>query len=115
MTFHKGVRLRVEFAVFWLAVALARAMPLQAASWLSGSLWRLFSPRIARYKRAHANLEQAFPEKDVAERKAIAAQMWENLGRTFAEGFRIKALTKGGRIAFEPAKDFDAAAMGDKP
>jgi Kdo2-lipid IVA lauroyltransferase/acyltransferase len=115
MKFPKGLRLRLEFAVLWLVIVLARAMPLQMASWLSGNLWRLIAPRLSRQKRALANLERAFPEKSLRERKAIAAAMWENLGRTFAESLHIKTLTQGDRIVFEPAEDFDEAASGAKP
>ena len=93
MNFSKGLRLRLEFAAVWLVVVIARAIPLQVASWLSGNLWRLIAPRLRRQKRALANLELAFPEKSLGERKAIAAAMWENLGRTFVESFRIKTLT----------------------
>jgi Kdo2-lipid IVA lauroyltransferase/acyltransferase len=115
MKFLKGLRFRLEFAVLWLAMILARALPIQAASWLSGKLWRFIAPRLSRQKRALANLELAFPEKSLAERKAIAAAMWENLGRTFAESLRIKTLTESDRIVFEPAEDFDEAARGAKP
>ena len=115
MKFPKGLRLRLEFAALWLAVVIARAIPLQMASWLSGNLWRLIAPRLRRQKRALANLELAFPEKSLGERKASAAAMWENLGRTFAESFRIKTLTEGDRIVFEPAEGFDEAARGAKP
>ena len=48
-------------------------------------------------------------------RKAIAAAMWENLGRTFAESLSFKALTKSDRIVFEPSESFDEAARGAKP
>ena len=88
---------------------------MQAASWLSGKLWRLIAPRLGRQKRALANLELAYPEKSPGERKAIAAAMWENLGRTFAESLHIKALTKSDRIVFEPPEGFDEAARGAKP
>jgi Kdo2-lipid IVA lauroyltransferase/acyltransferase len=115
MKFPKGLRLRVEFAALWLAVVIARAIPLQVASWLSGTLWRFIAPRLSRQKRALANLELAYPEKSLGERKAIAAAMWENLGRTFAESFRIKTLTASDRIVFEPAEGFDDAARGAKP
>ena len=115
MTFLKGLRLRLEFAALWLAIAVARAMPLQAASWISGKLWRLIAPRLRRQERALANLELAYPEKSLRERTAIAAAMWENLGRTFVESFRIKALTESGRIIFEPPEGFDEAARGAKP
>jgi Kdo2-lipid IVA lauroyltransferase/acyltransferase len=113
--FLEALRLRLEFAVVWLMIVLARAMPLQLASWLSGNLWRLIAPHLSRQKRALANLELAFPEKSLGERKAIAAAMWENLGRTFAESFRIKTLTASDRIVFEPAEGFDQAAAGSKP
>jgi Kdo2-lipid IVA lauroyltransferase/acyltransferase len=115
MKFLKGLRFRLEFVVLWLAMILARALPIQAASWLSGKLWRFIAPRLSRQKRAIANLELAYPEKSPAERKAIAAAMWENLGRTFAESLRIKTLTESDRIVFEPAEDFDEAARGAKP
>jgi KDO2-lipid IV(A) lauroyltransferase len=115
MKFLKGLRFRLEFAVLRLAMVLARAMPMQVASWLSGKLWRFIAPRLSRQKRALANLELAFPEKSLAERKAIAAAMWENLGRTFAESLRIETLTKSDRIVFEPPESFDEAAAGAKP
>ena len=115
MKLPRELRLRLEFAGLWLAVVVARAIPLRAASWLSGKLWRLIASRLSRQKRALANLELAFPEKSQDELRAIAGAMWENLGRTFAESFRIKTLTKGGRIVFEPAEDFDAAALGLRP
>ena len=115
MNFPKGLRLRLEFAALWLAIIIARAMPLQAASWLSGKLWRFIAPRLGRQKRALANLEFAYPEKSRVERKAIAAAMWENFGRTFAESLHIKALTKSDRIVFEPSESFDEAARGAKP
>ena len=115
MRILKNVLLRLEFAGFWLLVAVGRAMPLGLASWLSGKLWRLIAPSLSRQKRALANLALAFPEKSLEERKAIAAAMWENLGRNFAESFHIKALTESDRITFEPPEDFDRAAQGDKP
>ena len=115
MRFPKGLRLRLEFAALWLAIVVARIMPVQAASWLSGNIWRLIAPRLGRQKRALANLELAYPEKSPAERTAIAAAMWENLGRTFAESLHIQALTKSDRIVFEPAQGFDEAARGAKP
>ena len=90
MKFPKGLRLRLEFAGLWLAIVIARAMPVQAASWLSGKLWRFVAPRLGRQKRALANLELAYPEKSPGEREAIAAAMWEHLGRTFAESLCIK-------------------------
>ena len=103
---------RLEFVAFWLAVTMARALPLETASWLSGKLWRLIAPRLRRQKRALANLTLAFPNMSPAEHTRIAADMWENLGRTFVEGFRIKALVASDRIVFEPDERFDEVARG---
>ena len=62
-------------------------MPLEFASWSSGLAWRLIAPRLHRQERVLRNLALAFPELSEAERKRIAADMWENLGRTFGEVF----------------------------
>lgn len=115
MKLPRNARLWLEFSGLWLAASLARAMPIEAASWLSGKLWRLIAPHLHRQERALANLAHAFPEKSAEERAGIAAAMWENLGRTFIESFRIKTLTEGGRIVFEPKEAFDSAAEGAKP
>ena len=42
----------------------------------------------------------------------MAAAMWDNLGRTFAESFRLSALVASGRIAFAPDERFDEVARG---
>ena len=63
MKFLKGLRLRLEFAALWLAAVIARAIPVQAASWLSGKLWRFIAPHLIRQKRALANLEARLPRK----------------------------------------------------
>ncbi len=112
MKLPRNLSYRLEFVAFWLAMTGARALPLETASWLSGKLWRLIAPRLRRQKRALANLALAFPEMPPEERSRIAADMWENLGRTFAESFRIQTLVESGRIVFEPSERFDEVARG---
>jgi Kdo2-lipid IVA lauroyltransferase/acyltransferase len=112
MSLPQNLRYRLEYAGFRLAEAGAHALPLETASWLSGKLWRLIAPLLYRQKRALANLALAFPEKSLGERRQIAAGMWENLGRTFAETFHIPELVESGRIAFEPKEQFDEIASG---
>ena len=48
----------------------------------------------------------------LGERKKLAADMWENLGRTFAEFFHLKRIVAEGRIRFEPEARFDEIARG---
>ena len=112
MTISKDLRYRLEYAGFRLAEGVARAMPIESASWLSGKLWRLIAPHLYRQERALANLALAFPEMPLPERKKLAAEMWENLGRTFAEGFHIPELIKSDRIKFEPEERFDEIGRG---
>src|SRR5579871_5187108 len=98
---------QLQHAAFRLTERTARALPVETASWLSGKLWRLIAPHLSRQKRALANLKLAFPEMSERERRALASEMWENLGRTFAEGFHIPELIESGRIRFEPEERFD--------
>ena len=112
MRLPQDLRYRLEYAGFQLAEAGARALPLETASWLSGRVWRLVAPHLYRQKRALANLALAFPDMPLAQRTKLAADMWENLGRTFAEGFRIQEIIDSGRIAFEPEERFDEIARG---
>ena len=58
----------------------------------SGLAWRLIAPRLHRQERALRNLKLAYPELSEAERKRIVGAMWENLGRTFGESFRLKEI-----------------------
>jgi KDO2-lipid IV(A) lauroyltransferase len=112
MRLPKNLRHRLEFAGFLLAEAVARALPLETASWLSGSLWRVIAPRLRRQTRTLANLARAFPDMSLEERTKVAAAMWDNLGRTFVESFRLKTLVESGRIAFAPDERFDDVARG---
>lgn len=107
-----GWRYRLEAAGFDLCGFLLRALPLELASALSGRLWRWLGPRIGnrRQTRALANLALAYPDKTRKERAALAAAMWDNLGRTFAETFRLAEIATGNRLAVEVPEGFMADA-----
>ena len=47
---------KLEYAGFRVAGAIVRTLPLEAASNLSGFLWRTFAPFLKRHPRAVANL-----------------------------------------------------------
>ena len=108
MPFFKRLRHRVEYVAFLAVVALIRALPVETASRWSGTGWRLIAPHLHRHKRALTNLSLAFPDKSPAEIEAIAAGMWDSLGRTFAEFFHLDEIVGGGRIQFEPPELFEA-------
>jgi KDO2-lipid IV(A) lauroyltransferase len=103
---------RLEYAGFLLAQRAARALPVETASRASGIGWRLVAPRLYRQERALRNLELAYPDMAPKERKKLAADMWENLGRTFAESFHLQKIVAEGRVRFEPEEQFDEIARG---
>ena len=87
-------------------------MPLEAVSSTSGLAWRLIAPRLHRQERALRNLALAYPELSEAERKRIAAGMWENLGRTFGESFHLKEIVAQKRVRFEPMEQLEEIIRG---
>jgi KDO2-lipid IV(A) lauroyltransferase len=98
-TRHSSLRYRIEDLGFIIAGFVLTSLPIETASWLSGSIWRFFGPRVgSRHARALANLAKAYPEKTASERAAIASNMWENLGQTFAESFHLEELAASHRV-----------------
>ena len=112
MTNSMTLRHRLEYAGFRLAEAFARALPLEYASWSSGLAWRLIAPHLYRQERVMRNLKLAYPEMAETDRKRLAAAMWENLGRTFAESFHLRKIVSEGRATFESEEAMDALARG---
>jgi KDO2-lipid IV(A) lauroyltransferase len=96
---HSSLRYRIEDLAFAIAGFVLTSLPIETASWLSGSIWRFLGPRFGRrHARALANLARAYPEKTESEREAIAWNMWENLGQTFAESFHLAELAASHRV-----------------
>jgi KDO2-lipid IV(A) lauroyltransferase len=112
MTFSEDLRYRLEFAGFRIVQGAARVLPLEVASKASGLAWRLIAPHLHRQERVMRNLALAYPDLSEAERKRLAAEMWENLGRTFGESFHLEKIASDGRVTFESESEFDAIARG---
>lgn len=110
MTFSKDLRFRLEYAGFRLAQGLARALPVETASAISGASWRLIAPHLYRQERVMRNLALAYPEMPIKDRKRLAAKMWENLGRTFAESFQLEKIAAQGRVTVESMEMVEAIA-----
>ena len=104
-----SLRYRLEDLAFVFAGLCFKALPLETASWLSGTLWRQLGPRLGsrRQTRALANLARAFPEKSAVEHKVLAAAMWENLGRTFAETFWLAEIAASDRLTVEAPHGYE--------
>lgn len=104
------LRQHIEYAAFRLVAAPIGALPLGVAAYLSGKGWRLVAPRLRRHQRALDNLALAMPETTQAERERIAREMWEHLGRTFAEFFHLPQIDAEGRLSMESPERFQAIA-----
>lgn len=85
-------RMWLEYIGLRCLAAPLRALPTDAASSLSGRMWREIAPYTRRQARVLEHLAHAFPEISTDERERITRQSWENLGRTFAESFHIDRL-----------------------
>jgi Kdo2-lipid IVA lauroyltransferase/acyltransferase len=112
MSFPTDLRYRLEYAGFRLIQAGVSARPLEAASRETGIAWRMIAPRLHRHRRALDNLALAFPDMPLKERERLANDMWENLGRTFAEGFFLKQIMAEERVTYEPMEQLREIARG---
>lgn len=80
----------VEAFALRAGVALFSLLPLDAASWVMGKLWRHVVPFKRRNDRALANLAYTMPQLSAEERRRIIDEVRENFGRVFIEAFRLK-------------------------
>jgi Kdo2-lipid IVA lauroyltransferase/acyltransferase len=79
------LRYRAEAALAGAGIGLFRALGPERASDFGGALLRHVGPHLGATKVAERNLCAAMPELCAGERRAIIADVWENLGRTVAE------------------------------
>lgn len=88
----RAMRYGGEYAALRLTGRLFRGLGADRASAFSGKLWEVLAPYTHRHPAALRHLEVAFPEKSAEEREEIARDVWNNLGRTFAEALLIREL-----------------------
>ena len=92
------LKYRLEYGVVRAVAWLVARLPLETASSLSGWVWRKVAPRLKRHERALHHLAAAFPDMSAAERERVACDMWEVLGRTFAESFYLQEIFASDRV-----------------
>ncbi len=95
-SFLRDLQFRLEYALLRAVVAVVRVVPLDAASAISGRVWRFLAPKLSpkRHARALDNLAIAFPQMPLAERKRIARAHWYNLGRVMAETMQLDRILR---------------------
>jgi KDO2-lipid IV(A) lauroyltransferase len=112
------MRHRLEYALVWLLVRLIGALPRPLARGAGIVLGRLVYVLHGRLRRVGMrNLEIAFPEKPVAERRRIVRRVFDGLGRQLAEFCRFPKYTKAnvGEVAiYDGFEHFEAARARGK-
>lgn len=93
----KNIKLQyyIEYGLVRLLRLILLSMPIDMASFLMGKVWRIFGPFNIRHKRALRHIEWAMGDQYGAmAREKIIRNMWENIGRTFAEGLISDRIVK---------------------
>ncbi len=105
----------LEYAGLRAIVVLLRLLGVDMASALMGRLWRWFARFNPRHLRADRHLAFALPELAATDRKAILLDMWENLGRTLAEGLLLPEIVgQPERIVVSETLTADMGDFGSK-
>jgi len=96
------------------ALFVLRLLTPEAASNLGGFICRNLGPRLGASNRARRNLRLAMPELSKERVEEIVRDMWDNLGRTFAEYPHLGRIAdpKSGCVTMP---DADMAAAFGKP
>ncbi len=115
LPFGKKCRYMAEAVLAYLCYGLFRAMPLDIASAVGGNVMRRVGPRMGISRVAYRNLDLAFPEKPLDEKKRIVAGMWDNLGRVLGEYPHLRRMAGRveivGREYAERARDSGKSAI----
>lgn len=89
-------------------------LPLDRASAFGGWIGRNTGPFLRRSQRAEKNLEMVFPELDKKQIRLLVKDMWDNLGRVFAEYPHLEEIGKN-RVTIENAEYLEQLIQEDGP
>lgn len=90
----KQVRYLLEAIGVYIAFFIFSILSIQTASSLGGYIARNIGPRLAASRKALKHLKHALPHKSEQEYNIILKDMWDNLGRVFAEYPHLKNIGK---------------------
>lgn len=107
------MRYRLEYALFVFFGLLVRALPVEVASAFVGRLWRLLAPLSKRHSRAIAHLQIAYPHSTPDELARLSNEMWETMGRIFAESYRLGEIAFSGRVMLDNPDEARAIFQGE--
>jgi KDO2-lipid IV(A) lauroyltransferase len=107
---------RLEAAGYDLVSGLVRLLPLDAASGIWGWIFKRLGPLTSTHRTVLRNLRLAFPEWDEAERRRLAVDQWENVGRVLIEFFLMdRIMADPGRVELIGQDKLEALKAGGRP
>lgn len=102
---------RIEYTAFRAALGALRILPSRAAEAVGAGIASLgYRPFGFRAGDVEQNLKRAFPEKDDAWRRDIAARAYAHIGREMVAMMRLSRMPRDELIARTEIVDFDAVA-----
>jgi Kdo2-lipid IVA lauroyltransferase/acyltransferase len=102
----------LEAAIAYLLLGFFRILPPDIASAIGGKVCRAIGPLTSLSHRVDRNLRIAFPEMSELERKAVAAGMWDNLGRVLAELPHMRKIRDNGYVEVVGAEHLEHRDRG---
>lgn len=107
---------RLEAAGYDLVSGLVRLLPLDAASGIWGWIFKRLGPLTSTHRTVLRNLRLAFPEWDEGERRRLAVDQWENVGRVLIEFFLMdRIMADPGRVELIGQDKLEALKAGGRP
>lgn len=88
----RRLRYMAETALVYLLYGFFKIMPVDMASHTGGWMMRQIGSRMAATRKAERHIAFALPELSKDQQKAAVLEMWDNLGRVFAEYPHLKTL-----------------------
>lgn len=112
----KDLGWRCEATAYAAVAAILRLFPVDAVSAAGGALFRALGPLTSAHRTAELGLVLAFPDMDIAGRRRILADQWDNFGRYVFEFPLTDRLTPaGGRVEIEGFERLQALAASGQP
>jgi Kdo2-lipid IVA lauroyltransferase/acyltransferase len=115
MRIFKSIAEHLLAALILPLLALFRLLPFAWASAIGGAIVRSIGPRLAISRRARRNLRFIFPAWDETRITTTVAEMWDNLGRNFAEYNALDRLDYSADVTVIGAEHEAVAINSGKP
>jgi KDO2-lipid IV(A) lauroyltransferase len=110
----KKIRWAAEACILYFFYFIFALLPVDFASALGAAVGRNIGPRLGISRRALHQIQTCFPDKTDREHTRILHDMWDHLGRIFAEYSHLQTLAYE-RCTIIIPENLRATVLGDQP